>query len=124
MKNLTKTLHRYQARERRKKAIRKTLFGTAEAPRLVVFRSLKHIYGQVIDDSIGKTLTAASTKTKDINLDGITKKQEQSFQVGLLLGKQAIKLGIKKITFDRGGYLYHGRVKALAAGVRKAGVEF
>ena len=118
------TYKRNLARQRRKKSIRKKVFGTPEMPRLAVFRSLNNISAQIIDDTTGKTLVAFSTLTKGLDLNRKKKKTEQSFEVGQNLGKLALKKGIKKIRFDRGGYLYHGRVKALADGIRKAGLEF
>lgn len=111
-------------RRRRRAAIRKRLRGTPERPRLVVFRSLKHIYAQIIDDSTGKTLVSASSKSKDIEIAKGAKKTEQGFQVGQKLGEKAIAAGLSKIVFDRAGYKYHGRVKALAEGARKAGLDF
>jgi len=111
-------------RLRRKAAIRKDLWGTSERPRLVVFRSLLHIYAQIIDDDCGKTLCAFSSKTKGIELDSKLKKTEVSFQVGFALGEKALDAGINKVAFDRAGYKYHGRVKALADGARKAGLLF
>lgn len=111
-------------RKRRKAAIRKKLHGTPERPRLVVFRSLNHIYAQIIDDTAGKTLVSASTKCKDIELPADMKKTEMSFQVGQKLTEKAKEAGITKIVFDRAGYKYHGRVKALAEGARKAGLDF
>lgn len=111
-------------RTRRRAAIRKRLSGTAERPRLVVFRSLKNIYAQIIDDTRGVTLVSMSTIAKDANnLEG-TKKTAQSFEVGVKLGEKALAAGITKIAFDRAGYKYHGRVKALADGARKAGLVF
>ncbi len=111
-------------RSRRRAAIRKHLKGTTERPRLVVFRSLKNIYAQIIDDSKGCTLVSMSTRGKDISsLEG-KKKTEQSFEVGLKLGEKALAAGIAKVAFDRAGYKYHGRVKALADGARKAGLDF
>lgn len=111
-------------RNRRRAAIRKHLKGTTERPRLVVFRSLKNIYAQIIDDSKGTTLVSMSTRGKDIgSLEG-KKKTEQSFEVGLKLGEKALAAGIAKVAFDRAGYKYHGRVKALADGARKAGLDF
>lgn len=111
-------------RTRRKAAIRKRLSGSAERPRLVVFRSLKNIYAQIIDDTRGVTLASMSTIAKDAeSLEG-KKKTAQSFEVGLKLGEKALAAGITKIAFDRGGYKYHGRVKALADGARKAGLVF
>jgi len=111
-------------RARRRLAIRKRLHGTAERPRLVVFRSLNHIYAQIIDDVAGRTLTSMSSKAKDFTIDAPMKKTEKSFQVGMKLAQKALAAGITKVCFDRAGYLYHGRVKALADGARKAGLEF
>jgi large subunit ribosomal protein L18 len=124
MNKKSATYKRNLARQRRKKSIRKKVFGTPEMPRLAVFRSLNNISAQIIDDTTGKTLVAFSSLTKGLDLDRKKKKTEQSFEVGQNLGKLALKKGIKKIRFDRGGYLYHGRVKALADGIRKAGLEF
>ena len=123
MKNKSITYKRYQAKLRRKKSIRKKVFGTAEKPRLVVFRSLTNIYAQIINDDEGKTLVAASSKMKDFTIED-KKPTKVGFSVGKKLGELAIEKGINEICFDRNGYLYHGRVKALADGVRKAGVKF
>ena len=111
-------------RNRRRAAIRKKLRGTAERPRLVVFRSLKHIYAQIVDDTAGRTLVTASTRGKDIQIPAGMKRTEQSFLVGQKLGEKALAAGITKVAFDRAGYKYHGRVKALADGARKAGLDF
>lgn len=111
-------------RARRRAAIRKRMRGTVERPRLVVFRSLKHIYAQVINDVTGQTLASASTREKGLELASGTKKTEQSFLIGQKLGEKALAAGITKVAFDRAGYKYHGRVKALADGARKAGLEF
>lgn len=111
-------------RKRRRAAIRKHLSGTTERPRLVVFRSLKNIYAQIIDDVKGITLVSASTIAKDLELEKGIKRTEQSFQIGLKLGEKALAAGIKAVAFDRAGYKYHGRVKALADGARKAGLAF
>ncbi len=111
-------------RNRRRAAIRKRLSGTAERPRLAVYRSLKGIYAQIIDDVKGITLVSMSTISKEIELEKGLKKTEQSFRVGQKLGEKAIAAGITKVAFDRSGYKYHGRVKALADGARKAGLEF
>lgn len=124
MKDKSVTYKKSLARKRRIKAIRKKIFGNEERPRLVVFRSIQHISGQIINDDLGKTLVAFSSNTKDIGLDSSKNKTEQSFEVGRLLGEKAVAMGITTICFDRGGYLYHGRVKAFAEGVRKAGVKF
>lgn len=111
------------ARARRKLAIRKKLHGTSERPRLVVFRSLTNIYAQIINDDEGKTLVAMSTKAKGESFSGKTK-VDKSFEVGEKLAKKALENGITRVCFDRAGYKYHGRVKALADGARKAGLEF
>ncbi len=111
-------------RKRRRAAIRKRLSGTTERPRLVVFRSLKNIYAQIIDDTKGITLVSSSTVAKDCNLEKGLKKTDQSFQIGLKLGEKALAAGITAVAFDRAGYKYHGRVKALADGARKAGLSF
>ncbi|MBN1326754.1 MAG: 50S ribosomal protein L18 [Candidatus Cloacimonetes bacterium] len=118
------TYKKEMARKRRVKAIRKKISGTEERPRLVVFRSVQNIYGQIIDDQSGKTMVSFSTIAKEEKIDTSKKKTEQSFAAGLKLGEKAINQGIKKICFDRNGYLYHGRVKAFAEGARKAGLEF
>ena len=114
------------ARLRRKKRVRKKVFGTPERPRLSVYRSLKHIYVQVIDDTKGITLVAASTLDPALReqLKGIKGKIEAARLVGKLVAERALEKGIKKVVFDRGGFKYHGRVKALADGAREAGLEF
>lgn len=114
-----------EARERRHERIRRTIHGTAERPRLSVFRSLQHIYAQVIDDDLGHTLVAASSLDPELrgHLDDVNKSR-QAAQVGQLLGQRARAHGLTKVVFDRGGYPYHGRVKALADGAREAGLEF
>jgi large subunit ribosomal protein L18 len=119
-----KNMKKKMSKNRRHWAIRKRLSGTGERPRLVVFRSLKHIYAQLIDDTDGKTIVAASTISKDIKIEPAMKKTEQSFVVGQLIGEKALAIGISKICFDRAGYKYHGRVKAVAEGARKAGLIF
>jgi len=113
------------ARQRRHRRVRSKAVGTVERPRLNVFRSLKHIYAQVIDDDRGHTLVAASTLDPELRgkLNGLNK-TEQARSVGKLLGKRALARGVKQVVFDRGGYRYHGRVKALAEGSREAGLEF
>ncbi len=112
------------ARTRRHYHIRNRVTGSLERPRLIVFRSLKNIYAQIIDDKNGHTLVSMSTLANDFEVDKKMKKTDRSYQVGLKLGEKALVKGISKISFDRGGYLYHGRVKALAEGARKAGLEF
>ncbi len=114
-----------KARLKRKKRIRKHLIGTQQRPRLNVFRSSKHIYAQVVDDENGRTIAAASSLEKVV-------KEQPKFEnkvavadfVGKLLGERAIKKGLKKVVFDRGGFLYHGRVKAVSDGAREAGLDF
>jgi len=113
------------ARLRRHRRMRARLQGTPERPRLSVFRSLNHIYAQVIDDSTGTTLVSSSTVVPDAksNTNG-KNKTEQAKLVGSLVAKEALGKGINQVVFDRGGYLYHGRVKALAEAARKAGLQF
>ena len=103
--------------------IRKTLSGTEQKPRLSVFRSNTGIYAQLIDDVKGITLASASSKDKGVAAEK-GKKIDQSKQVGQEIAKKAVGLGVKEIVFDRGGYLYHGRVKALAEGAREGGLKF
>ncbi len=116
---------RAEARKARHKRVRKKIMGTPERPRLNVFRSLKHIYAQIIDDYAGRTLVAASTLDRELR-DKIRYggNIEAAKQVGALIAKRALEKGIKKVVFDRGGYLYHGRVKALAEAAREGGLEF
>ncbi len=106
-----------------KKRIRKVVFGTNDKPRLTVFRSNKEIYAQIIDDTSSKTIVASSSKDKDLKLK-TTNKIEVSKIVGDSIAKKALKAGIKNVSFDRNGYLYHGRVKSLADGAREAGLNF
>ena len=110
-----------QRRERRHKRVRRDVFGTAERPRLVVFRSNRGIAAQLVDDAEGKTLAAASWLDKR-SAKGA--KTDQAVEVGKLLAANAKKAGIERAVFDRGGYLYHGRVKALADAAREGGLEF
>jgi large subunit ribosomal protein L18 len=114
-------LTRPEARQRRHKRVRGRVIGTAERPRLVVFRSNKGISAQLVDDLEGKTLAAASwVQLKKFN----GKKTEQATEVGKLLAQKAKSAGIDRVVFDRGGYLYHGRVKALADAAREGGLKF
>lgn len=116
---------RAEGRERRHNRVRKTVSGTLERPRLNVFRSDKHIYAQVIDDLAGETLASASTIDTELRAEVEGKsKTERAKMVGELVAKRAQDKGIKKVVFDRGGYQYHGRVKALADAAREAGLEF
>ena len=109
----------------RHKRVRKNLSGTAERPRLCVYRSLNNIYAQIIDDEKGVTLVSASTLDKEVmeNLKG-KNKTEQARLVGEVVGKRAVAKKIKTVVFDRGGYLYTGRIQAVADGAREAGLEF
>ncbi|WP_342647501.1 50S ribosomal protein L18 [Mucilaginibacter sp. CSA2-8R] len=109
-------------RDKIKKGIRKRLSGSAERPRLSVFRSNKGIYAQIIDDVAGKTLVSASSLSKDFSSTG--SKGEQSVAVGKLIAEKAMAAGINAVVFDRNGYLYHGRVKQLAEGAREGGLQF
>ena len=113
------------ARTRRHYRVRKRLSGTAERPRLNVFRSLRHIYAQIIDDEVGHTLVSASTSESEVReqIEGMTK-TDQAHLVGKVLAERALEKGVTQVVFDRGGYRYHGRVKALAEGSREAGLEF
>lgn len=115
-----------KARERRKKGIRKKIHGTSERPRLCVYKSNRYIYAQIIDDTRGITLLSLSSLIykKDKKDNNNYKSVEIARKLGEDLGKLAIQKGIKKIVFDRSGYPYHGRIKALADGVRKQGIEF
>ncbi len=119
---MVKKPDRNLARLRRHRRVRGKISGTAERPRLDVFRSAKHIYAQVIDDVTGNTLCAASTMDKDF--DGYGGNIDAAGKVGELIAKKALDKGIKSVVFDRGGFVYHGRVKALAEGARKGGLEF
>jgi large subunit ribosomal protein L18 len=126
MEAMGKTNPNYVARKRRQARVRKNLAGTSERPRLNVFRSLNHIYAQVIDDTMGHTLVSASSLDKEVRSTNGTDntKTKQAMAVGKLLAERAIAAGITQVVFDRGGYKYHGRVKALADASREAGLKF
>ena len=113
------------ARKRRHRRVRKRLSGTADRPRLNVFRSLRHIYAQIIDDEVGHTLVSASTSEAEVRkqIESMAK-TEQAHLVGKVLAERALAKGVTQVVFDRGGYKYHGRVKALAEGSREAGLKF
>jgi len=114
-----------KARKRRQVRVRRKLSGTAERPRLNVFRSLTHIYAQVIDDVAGQTLTSASTIDRELApLMSGKSKQEQAELVGKALAERAIATGVSEVVFDRGGFRYHGRIKKLADGAREGGLQF
>ena len=110
--------NRREARERRHKRLRQRVVGTAVRPRLNVYRSLHHIHAQIIDDSIGHTLVSASSKL------GSTGNKEAAKEIGLALAERAKEAGITRVVFDRGGYIYHGRIASLAEGAREGGLEF
>jgi large subunit ribosomal protein L18 len=119
------TALRLKARLKRKKRIRKNIFGNQDRPRLSVFRSSKHIYAQIVDDTSGSTLVSASTLDTEFRENKVEgKKVEIATAVGTLVGKRALDKGIKKVVLDRNGFLYHGRIKALSDGARKAGLNF
>jgi large subunit ribosomal protein L18 len=120
-----KTSPRLVSRLKRKKRIRKNIFGTENRPRLSVFRSSKHIYAQIVDDTKSSTLVSASTLDKEFKegkQEG--KKAQIAKSVGSLIGKRALDKGITKVVLDRNGFLYHGRVKELSDGAREAGLNF
>jgi large subunit ribosomal protein L18 len=113
------------ARQRRHRRVRKKVVGTPERPRLNVYRSLKHIYGQIIDDTAGHTLVSASTVDGEVLAQlGDKDKTQQAYVVGQVLARRARERGIDSVVFDRGGWAYHGRIKALAEGARVEGLEF
>lgn len=109
--------------ERRKARVRKKIRGTGERPRLNVRRSNRHIYAQVIDDAAGRTIASASTKMKDFDGAG-AKKLDAARKVGEAVARLALEKGVEQVVFDRSGYIYHGRVKALAEGAREGGLKF
>lgn len=117
---MKKLYDRRAVRAKKHARMRDRLKGTASRPRLAVCRSSRHIYAQIIDDSVGRTLCAASTQTVDIN----GTKTDAARQVGEAIAKKALEQDIKQVVFDRGGNLYHGRIKALADGAREAGLDF
>ena len=116
---------RETARQNRKGRIRKRIFGTEQRPRLSVFRSAKHIYAQLVIDSTGSTILAASTLSPDLRAEiGDLDKSDAAKKVGQWIGKKALEKNIQQVVFDRNGFLYHGRVKALADGARESGLVF
>ena len=118
---------RRTARVRRHRRIRKKIAGTAERPRLVVYRSLRNIEGQLVDDGAGRTLAGLSTldpELRGFEAEGQNRKVEHAFAAGKKLGERARDMGIEAVVFDRGGYKYHGRVKAFAEGAREGGLKF
>ena len=120
---MIKRKNKEEARQARHARVRKKVSGTAETPRLCVYRSLKNIYAQIIDDTTGKTLVAASTLDADLkaNYGG---NKDAAKAVGMSIAKKALDANIKEVVFDRGGYVFHGRVAELAAGAREGGLDF
>jgi large subunit ribosomal protein L18 len=113
------------ARLKRQKRIRKTTRGTTQRPRLCVFRSTKHIYAQVIDDTLGQTLASASSMEADVRQrSDFENKVALANHIGQLIGERAKEKGVKQVVFDRNGFLYHGRIKAVSEGARKSGLDF
>jgi large subunit ribosomal protein L18 len=122
---MIKRRSRNASRQRRHLRVRRTVRGTPERPRLSVFRSLAHIYAQVVDDRDGRTLAAASSLDPEIRTQvAAVKKTEAGKLVGQLVARRAKAHGVERVVFDRGGYLYHGRVKAVADGAREGGLDF
>ena len=115
---------RLESRKRRHHRVRKKITGTPDRPRLAVFRSNRHLVLQVIDDVAGRTLAAASTVEADVRSAGSTGSIDAATRVGTLVGERAREAGVTKVVFDRGGFLFHGRVKAAADAAREAGLEF
>jgi large subunit ribosomal protein L18 len=116
-----RTAHKRIKRLKNKARIRKKVDGSLERPRLTVYKSARHIYAQLVDDTKGQTLVSVSTLTDDIK--GV-KKTEAAKQIGALLAKRALEKKIKNVVFDRSGYVFHGRIKAVADGAREAGLDF
>jgi large subunit ribosomal protein L18 len=121
---MANTKSKITARAKRVSRIRKKISGTSERPRLRVFKSNKHIYAQIIDDSTGATLACMSTVDKGFEAGDTKGKSEHAEKVGEMLAARALAAGINNVVFDRGGYIYHGRVKALSEGARKGGLQF
>ena len=116
---------RQKVRVKKHMKIRNRFSGTAERPRLAVFRSNNHMYAQIIDDTVGKTLVAASTLEKDVKAElEKTNNVDAAAYLGTVIAKKAIEKGIKEVVFDRGGFIYQGKIKALAEAAREAGLEF
>ncbi|MFT4107387.1 MAG: 50S ribosomal protein L18 [Lacrimispora sp.] len=116
---------RSEVRVKKHNRLRNRFAGTAERPRLAVFRSNNHMYAQIIDDTVGKTLVAASTVEKEVKAElEKTDNVDAAAYVGTVVAKRALEKGIKEVVFDRGGFIYHGKVQALADAAREAGLEF
>ena len=122
---MIKKVSRADVRQKKHRRMRNRISGTAQAPRLAVFRSNNHMYAQIIDDTVGHTLVSASTLQKEVraeleNTDDVA----AAAHLGTVIGKKAVEAGIESVVFDRGGYMYHGKVKALADAAREAGLKF
>ena len=116
---------RAKVRAKKHRRLRNHLSGTATTPRLAVFRSNNHMYAQIIDDTIGKTLVAASTTQKEVKAElEKTNNVDAAAYLGTVIGKKAVEAGIKEVVFDRGGFIYHGKIQALADAAREAGLNF
>ena len=116
---------RSEVRAKKHRRLRNRISGTASTPRLAVFRSNNHMYAQIIDDTVGKTLVSASTLQKDVKAElENTDDVKAAAYLGTVIGKKAVEAGIESVVFDRGGYIYHGKVKALADAAREAGLKF
>lgn len=120
---MLKKINKNENRKARHLRVRKKINGTPARPRLNIYRSGNHIYAQIIDDSVGHTLVSASTLDKSLNLTS-TSNKEAAKHVGETVAKKALEKGIKEVVFDRGGYIYHGRIKELAEAAREAGLKF
>ena len=117
--------HKTKKHERRKRHVRKRVYGVSERPRLTVFRSVRHLYAQIVDDDAGRTLVAAGSRDKELAGKVAGKgNASEAGEVGAVLAKKATDMGIRQVVFDRNGYRFHGRVKALAEAVREGGVSF
>jgi large subunit ribosomal protein L18 len=122
-RGMKKTDQRQLGRDRRHRRVRKKISGSEDRPRLSVFRSNRHIYAQVIDDRVGRTLVSASSMEEGLDLAGKSK-SDMAGEVGRIIARRAREKGVEKVVFERGGNLYHGRVKALAEGAREGGLVF
>ena len=122
---MSKKVSKAEIRQKKHRRLRHHLSGTSQTPRLAVFRSNNHMYAQIIDDTVGRTLVSASTLQAEVK-EGLehTDNVEAAAKVGTVIAKRAVEKGITSVVFDRGGFLYHGKVKALADAAREAGLEF
>lgn len=122
---MIKKVSRTQVRQKKHRRMRNHIAGTAERPRLAVFRSNNHMYAQIIDDTVGRTLVSASTTQKEIKAElENTDDVKAAAYLGTVIGKRAVEAGIKEVVFDRGGFIYQGKIQALADAAREAGLEF